>query len=154
MLDFICNGSVDLFGTGRERKIQNENICLQRDLNPQPASPRQESCSALDRSATLVRYQVEHYSLTVFAPSPFRTGQRSRCKWNQACPFTWSHSCFRPQISCGIHAVYVKHTQLWVRPFWQLGKQKSEGFGFPNKWSALEHLSYVLFNNLKTRRHG
>ena len=33
-----------------------------------------------------------------FAPSPFQTGQRSRCKWNQACPFTWSHSCFRPQI--------------------------------------------------------
>ena len=66
MLDFICNGSVDLFGTGRERKIQNENICLQRDSNPHPASPRQESCSALDRSATLVRYQVEHYSLTVF----------------------------------------------------------------------------------------
>ena len=31
MLDFICNGSVDLFGTRRERKIQNENICLQRD---------------------------------------------------------------------------------------------------------------------------
>ena len=26
MLDFICNGSVDLFGTGRVRKIQNENI--------------------------------------------------------------------------------------------------------------------------------
>ena len=37
---------------GRERKIQNENICLQRDSNPRPASPRQESCSALDRSAT------------------------------------------------------------------------------------------------------
>ena len=37
---------------GRERKIQNENICLQRDSNPHPASPRQESCSALDRSAT------------------------------------------------------------------------------------------------------
>ena len=36
------NGSVDLFGTGRERKIQNENICLQRDSNPHPASPRQE----------------------------------------------------------------------------------------------------------------
>ena len=43
MLDFICNGSVDLFGTGRERKIQNENICLQRDSNPHHASPRQES---------------------------------------------------------------------------------------------------------------
>ena len=66
MLDFICNGFVDLFGTGRERKVQNENIFLQRDSNPHPASPRQESCSALDRSATLVRYQVEHYSLTVF----------------------------------------------------------------------------------------
>ena len=34
MLDFICNGSVDLFGTGRERKIQNENLCLQQDSNP------------------------------------------------------------------------------------------------------------------------
>ena len=43
MLDFICNGSVDLFGTGRERKIQNENICFQRDSNPHHASPRQES---------------------------------------------------------------------------------------------------------------
>ena len=53
MLDFICNGSVDLLGTGRVRKIQNENICLQRDSNPHPASPRQESqLSALDRSAT------------------------------------------------------------------------------------------------------
>ena len=51
---------------GEGAKIQNENICLQRDSNPHPVSPRQESCSALDRSATLVRYQVEHYSLTVF----------------------------------------------------------------------------------------
>ena len=33
----------DLFGTERERKIQNENICLQRDSNPHHASPRQES---------------------------------------------------------------------------------------------------------------
>ena len=43
MLNFICNGSVDLFGTGRERKIQNENICLQRDSNLHHASQRQES---------------------------------------------------------------------------------------------------------------
>ena len=43
MLDFICNDSVDLFGTGRERKNQNENICLQWDSNPHHASPRQES---------------------------------------------------------------------------------------------------------------
>ena len=35
-------------------------------FEPTPASPRQESCSAIDRSATLVRYEVEHYSLTVF----------------------------------------------------------------------------------------
>ena len=66
MLDFIYMGSVDLFGTGRERKIQNENICFQRDSNPHHASPRQESHSALDRSATLVRYQVEQFNLTVF----------------------------------------------------------------------------------------
>ena len=41
MLDFIC--SVDLFGAGRERESQNENICLQRDSNPHHASQRQES---------------------------------------------------------------------------------------------------------------
>ena len=35
MLDFICNGSVDLFGTGRELQIL-------RDSNPQNANPRQE----------------------------------------------------------------------------------------------------------------
>ena len=46
MLDFICNGSVDLFGTGRERKIQNENICLQRDSNPRP---RQSTTGKLQR---------------------------------------------------------------------------------------------------------
>ena len=36
MLDFICMCSADLFGTGRERKVQNENIhvCLQRDSEP------------------------------------------------------------------------------------------------------------------------
>ena len=51
---------------GEGAKNSKWNICLQRDSNPHPASPRQESCSALDRSVTLVRYQVEHYSLTVF----------------------------------------------------------------------------------------
>ena len=43
MLDFISNGSVDLFGSGKEWKIQNENICLEWDSNPHPASPWQES---------------------------------------------------------------------------------------------------------------
>ena len=43
MLDFIYIGSAYLFGTGRERKIQNKNICFQRDLNLYHASPWQES---------------------------------------------------------------------------------------------------------------
>ena len=34
MLDFICMVSAELFGTDRERQIQNENICFQRDSNP------------------------------------------------------------------------------------------------------------------------
>ena len=39
MLDFICMGSTYLFGTARrERKIQNENIGLQRDSNPRLAA--------------------------------------------------------------------------------------------------------------------
>ena len=43
MLDFIYIGYADLFKTGRERKIQNENICFQRDSNPHHASQPQES---------------------------------------------------------------------------------------------------------------
>ena len=41
MLDFICMGFAKLFGTVRERKIQNENVWLQRDSNPRNATPRQ-----------------------------------------------------------------------------------------------------------------
>ena len=43
MLYFISMGSADLFETGRERKIQTENICFQRHSNPRHAIPRQES---------------------------------------------------------------------------------------------------------------
>ena len=43
MLDFICNSSVDLFGTRREWKIQNENVYLQRDSISHHESTRQES---------------------------------------------------------------------------------------------------------------
>ena len=43
MIDFIHMGSADLFGTGRERNIQNENIIFQRDSNADHGSPRQES---------------------------------------------------------------------------------------------------------------
>ena len=138
MLDFICNGSVDLFGSGRDRRTQNENICLQRDSNQHHASPRQESqrlrplghegliminglmsyklikplrdntflTSGAARSKTLTFlawYEFESrwkhiFAFWIFAPSPFRTYQRSPSKWNQAWPFTCSHSCFRPQI--------------------------------------------------------
>ena len=51
------------------------------------------------------------FILNFFAPSPFRTGQRSRCKWNQACPFTWSHSCFRPQIRFIIQGFVYSYLQ-------------------------------------------
>ena len=37
----ILMGSADLFGTRRERKTQNENICFQRVSNPPHATPRQ-----------------------------------------------------------------------------------------------------------------
>ena len=33
MLDLICMGFAELYGTGRDRTIQNENICRQWDLN-------------------------------------------------------------------------------------------------------------------------
>ena len=52
-----------------------------------------------------------YFHFEFFAPSPFRTGQRSRCKWNQACPFTRSHSCFRPQIWFIIQGLVYKYLQ-------------------------------------------
>ena len=57
MLDFIYMGSADLFGMGKERKIQNENL-FPAGFELTPVHERK--VSALDRSATLVRYQVEH----------------------------------------------------------------------------------------------
>ena len=60
MLDFICMGSTELFGTGEAKKFKIE-ICLQRDSNPRNATPdHDKQISALDRSAMLVRYQVEY----------------------------------------------------------------------------------------------
>ena len=41
MLNFNCMGSADLFGTGSEITIQNENIGLHRDSNPCQATLRQ-----------------------------------------------------------------------------------------------------------------
>ena len=61
MLDFIYMGSADLFRTGRERKIQNEKIMFPAGFEPTPRqSTTGRKVSALDRSATLVRYQEEH----------------------------------------------------------------------------------------------
>ena len=70
MLDFICNAFVDLFGTRRDRKIQNENICLQRDSNAHHASPRQESQrlrllghEGLIVNSGLMFYRIMEYNL-------------------------------------------------------------------------------------------
>ena len=59
MLVFIYMGSADLFGTGRERKIQNENICSS-GIRTHNTPVHDRIVSTLDRSATLVRYQMEH----------------------------------------------------------------------------------------------
>ena len=40
MLDYIYTESTELFGTGWDWKIENENIYLQRDSNPRFATPR------------------------------------------------------------------------------------------------------------------
>ena len=47
------------------------------------------------------------FSFWIFHSLPFRTGQRIRCKWNQACPFIWSHSCFRPRYDLSYKALYI-----------------------------------------------
>ena len=38
MRDFIRMGSIELFGIDWDWKIQNENICLQKDSNPSQAT--------------------------------------------------------------------------------------------------------------------
>ena len=70
MLDFICMGSADLFGTVRERKIQNENIYLQRDPNPSQVTPRQVNQrfeplghDALIMISGLMYYRIMGYKL-------------------------------------------------------------------------------------------
>ena len=70
MLDFICMGSADLFGTERKRKIKNENICLQRDSNPRHATPRQVNQrfrplghGALMMISSLISYRIMGYKL-------------------------------------------------------------------------------------------
>ena len=38
VLDFICKGFAELWWTGKERKNQNENLCLKWDLNQQTST--------------------------------------------------------------------------------------------------------------------
>ena len=62
---FIYMGSADLFGTGRDRNIQKK-IYVSSGIRTHTAPVHDRKVSDLDRSAMLVRYEVEHYSLTVF----------------------------------------------------------------------------------------
>ena len=70
MLDFICIGSADLFGMERERKIQNENVCLKQDSNSRHAAPRQVNQrfrqlghDALMMLIDLMSYRIMRYKL-------------------------------------------------------------------------------------------
>ena len=71
MLDFICMGSADLFGSEREQNIQNENKCLQRNSNPRHATQRQVTQrhrplghGALMMVSSLMSYRIMGYKLT------------------------------------------------------------------------------------------
>ena len=59
MLDFIYMGSADLFGTKREGEI-NMKIYDSSGIRTHTMPVHDRKVSALDRLATLVRYQVEH----------------------------------------------------------------------------------------------
>ena len=142
MLDFICNGSVDLFGTGEGANNSKwkymapagfeptPSQCTKGKSAPSTARPRGpdgdnwikilKNCYVTTHvNLIMVTYVFElivrpnfhflsgvgsnpagsiYFNFEFFAPSPFRTGQRSPCKWIQAWPFTCSHSCFRLQI--------------------------------------------------------
>ena len=56
-----------------------------------------------------------YFHFGFFAPSRFRTGQRSF--WNQARPFTWSHSWFRPQIQLIIQGFVYSYLQYSFKLF-------------------------------------
>ena len=59
MLDFIYMGSADLFGTERSEKLKMK-ICVTSGIRTHTTPENDRKVSALDRSATLVRYQMEH----------------------------------------------------------------------------------------------
>ena len=58
------------------------------------------------------------FSFLIFNPSLFRTSQCTPCKWNQAWPFTWSHSCFRPQIRLIIQCLVLYNRSIALSLNW------------------------------------
>ena len=54
ILDFICSGFAKLCGTGMERKMQNETLCIQRDSNTRLERPS-KVIQRLDRSGIGLR---------------------------------------------------------------------------------------------------
>ena len=59
MLDFICIAFAELWGTEKERKTQNENICPRRESNQR--SPTLQ-LGVLDHSAVLLRKYVNKFT--------------------------------------------------------------------------------------------
>ena len=66
MLDFIYMGSADLFGTGRERKIQNENMFPAGFGPPPRQSTTGKSALCAARPFCWLDIMWSTYSLTVF----------------------------------------------------------------------------------------
>ena len=59
MLDFIYNGSYDLFERGGSEKFKMK-IYVSSEIRTHTTPVHNREVSTLERSATLVRYQVEH----------------------------------------------------------------------------------------------
>ena len=70
MLDFICIGFAELWGTGSKRKIQNEmyvssgirtNNLSHRKMAPNTAQPRWQMTKHVKKSYTIIAYdQYQH----------------------------------------------------------------------------------------------
>ena len=60
VLDFIYMGSADLFGKGKGGKFKM-TIYVSSGIRTHTTPVHDRKVSDLDRSTTLVRYQVEHF---------------------------------------------------------------------------------------------
>ena len=74
-----------------------------------------ERCKALTFQSTTgvvwVRIPLETYIFILNFSHPPRSGQRRQCKWNQAWPFTCSHSCLRLQKRSIIKGLVYSYLQ-------------------------------------------